>query len=149
ALARELKNEDTVGASTRAASVGAGVASMAALTVMSGPAAPITLIGATAVGLAAWGIDAAYGESDVAGQVRQDLRQLGISQREADLEQKFMPASDTWALPSLFPSAPHSSQLVAAPVSERLAMINRLMDQITPAETETVIQETLMQSSDA
>jgi len=150
ALARELKNEDTIGASTRAASVGAGLASMAALTVMSGPAAPITLIGATAVGLAAWGIDATYGESDRAGQVRQDLRQLGISQREAELEQKFAPPATVFSfLPSLHSPAPPSSQLAAAPVAERLSMLNRLMDQFTPAETETVIHDTLMQSSDA
>lgn len=134
AFVNELNNEDTVGAATRAMSVGSGIATLAAITVMSGPAAPVTLIGATVVGLTAWGIDSMWGESDLTGKLRQQLRKLEIS----EAEQKALERAKAGKLPD-----------AATPQSERVALINALMDQATSGGEESLIHRTLMQTPDA
>lgn len=146
ALAREIKNEDAVGMGVRAVGVGSGLASLAALTVMSGPAAPITLIGSTVVGLTAWGIDYAYGESEATGQVRQGLRQLGIlAQEEATLAAyQSDPASRPfWQIGG---GLPEKERLLQAPVSEKIQVINQLMDGATSAEAEALIHTLIIRS---
>ncbi|MGV3523429.1 MAG: hypothetical protein ACO1RX_04355 [Candidatus Sericytochromatia bacterium] len=130
-LNEELANEDTVGAWSRAAGVGSSVASLAAVTLMSGPAAPVVLIGSTVVGLAAWGVNSIWGESDMTGMVRQQLRQSGVRAQEEALLENTAPG-----------------QLPATPL-ERVALINGLMDGGTQAHHETQIHDLLMASNDA
>ncbi len=132
AFYKEYQNEDRIGMTSRAMGVGAGIASIAAATVMSGPAAPITLIGSTVVGLAAWGIDTVWGESDLTGQIRQDLRKLGISERERETLNRF--------------EAGQPVEQATQP--ERVALINALMDQNTNRREETLIYNALMTASD-
>ncbi len=126
----ELNNEDPVGIGTRAAGVGAGVASLAALTVISGPAAPVVLIGSTAVGLTAWGINSLYGESDLTGELRRQLRQSGISDYEEQLIHNIAPDQQAATLP------------------ERVALSNALLDRGTDASEDARIAQQLMNSSD-
>lgn len=129
ALVNEYQNEDHVGMATRAMGVGSGLATLAAITVMSGPAAPITLIGSTVVGLAAWGIDSVWGESDLTGKIRQDLRKLGISEQEERILEQYE----------------QGKPVAEASNPERVALVNALMDQRTNSREETMIYDTLMQ----
>lgn len=155
----ELHNEDLAGMTSRALGVGSGIASIAAATVLSGPAAPITLIGATAVGLAAWGIDAVWGESDLSGAVRQDLRKLGVSGQEESTARQYthvtqMVNGTGWPgmgeIPFERPASREELQkhLQGANVSERVAVINQLMDQHTDGYEEKQLLDTVMAVSD-
>lgn len=79
---QEYNNGDYVGAGAKAVSAGAGgvgaVAGVMILAGSTGPGAPVVLVGATVVGLIAWGVDAAFGESDE----ETFLRQLGVLKPE-------------------------------------------------------------------
>ncbi len=159
ALYDELHNEDIAGMTSRAMGIGSGVASIAAATVLSGPAAPITLIGATAVGLAAWGVDAVWGESDLSGAVRQDLRKLGVSTQEEAIARQYTHVSqmvDAYGWPGMgeIPFERPASreelqaQLKPADLSERVAVANQLMDQLTDSYEENQLFDTVMDVSD-
>ncbi|PKL78337.1 MAG: hypothetical protein CVV27_03440 [Candidatus Melainabacteria bacterium HGW-Melainabacteria-1] len=130
AFVDELYNEDSVGATSRALGVGSGLATLAAITLMSGPAAPVTLIGATVVGVTAWGIDSVWGESDLTGRIRQQLRQTGISEQE----QALLATATSGKSPGSNP--------------ERAALIAALMDQATDSAEESQIHQILMQTPD-
>jgi hypothetical protein len=80
---QDFQNGDTVGGYAKATGAGAGavgaIAGVAILAGATGPGAPLVLAGATVVGLVAWGIDAAWGESEE----ETFLRQLGVLKPEA------------------------------------------------------------------
>jgi hypothetical protein len=130
----------------RAVGIGSSLASVAAITVMSGPAAPLTLIGSTVVGLTAWGIDYAYGESETTGQVRQDLRQLGILDREEATIANYHPDPASQPFWQLGPGLPEKERLQAAPLSDKVQVINQLMDGSTSAEAESLIHDLISES---
>ncbi|MBF2055056.1 MAG: hypothetical protein IGS03_16530 [Candidatus Sericytochromatia bacterium] len=154
---QEYQNEDNLGMAMRGVGLASGAASLAAITVMSGPAAPITLVGATVVGLTAWGIDAMWGESDLTGQIRQDLRALGISSQE---ENTFR---DLTTRPVTRPQRGGGTQTHRVAVSDetirsraqqadnaqRVALINQYMDQWTDGDEETLIYNVLMDTPTA
>ncbi len=159
ALYDEFHNEDLAGMTSRAMGVGSGIATLAAITVMSGPAAPITLIGSTVVGLAAWGVDAAWGESDLSGKVRQDLRTLGVSDQEQDIAEKFTRMQHQvnhagWPGMGTIPFERSASReelqkkMANATLDERVAVVNHLMDQHTSGYEEKQLFDTVMQQSD-
>jgi hypothetical protein len=159
ALYDEFHNEDIAGITSRAMGVGAGVASIAAATVLSGPAAPITLIGATVVGLAAWGVDAAWGESDLSGQIRQDLRNLGVSSKEETTAAQYNRISQMvnaagWPgmgdIPFERPASREElkTNLANASLEDRVAVINQLIDQYTDGYEEKQLLDTAMEVSD-
>lgn len=98
----EIENEDEVGAWSRRTSVAAGVAGVAAgiagaaattaagsaATVVGAPVAVVAAVvaaGAGVVGLGATLTDAVYGESELTGEFRQQLRYLEISTDEEDV----------------------------------------------------------------
>lgn len=130
-LLEEAGHEDHIGMQTRAVGIGSGVASLAALTLLSGPAAPVVLIGSTVVGLAAWGVNSVYGESDLTGELRHQLRQSGISGQEEQLLQTIGPDQR------------------AATLSERVALSNNLLDRGTDASEDAWIVNQLMSGSEA
>ncbi len=160
ALADEYKNEDIAGMTSRAMGVGSGLATLAAITVASGPAAPVILIGSTVVGLTAWGIDSMWGETDLTGRVRQDLRQLGLSNQEEETLKQYTTQTmqvDSYGWPGptgkyeiTTPISRLESQkrLAMAPLSDRVQVINQLMDQATNAHEESLISDAIHQSSD-
>lgn len=132
AFVDEVHNEDTAGAISHAMGVGSGLTTLAAITLMKGKAAPIALIGSTLTGLAAWGIDSLWGESDATGKIRQDLRAIGISADEKAALEKFK------AHPELDKMS----------VSERVDTINALMDKATSSREEKQIVGILMHTPD-
>lgn len=76
---KDFSSGDYVGGGAKlvsagAAGVGAYVAGSMLIAGSTGPGAPLVLAGATVVGLIAWGVDAAFGESDE----ETFLRQLGV-----------------------------------------------------------------------
>lgn len=159
ALYDEFHNEDVAGMTSRALSIGSGVASIAAATILSGPAAPITLIGATVVGLTAWGVDAVWGESDLTGKVRQDLRNLGVSSQEEEIAAKYTQVSQLvnaagWpgqgSIPFERPASREELQktLASSQLNERVAVANHLMDQHTSGYEEKQLLDTVMDVSD-
>ncbi len=155
ALYRETQNEDVIGQATRVAGLASGAASIAAVTVMSGPAAPITLIGATTVGLAAWAIDATWGESELTGQVRQDLRTLGISTAEEDTTKELTTRPSTSSHPRYknvrYPLSDTAirQQAQQSPLQDRVALINQYMDERwTDRGEETLIFNVLKDTPD-
>lgn len=130
AFVDEVKNEDTAGAISRAMGVGSGLATLAAITLMKGKAVPLTLIGSTVTGLAAWGVESLWGESDATGRIRRDLRALGISAEEKVALKEFE----------------HGASPDTMSISDRIDTINALMDQNTSAAEETEIFELLMRT---
>lgn len=130
-LMEESANEDHIGMQARTVGIGSGVASLAALTLLSGPAAPAVLIGSTVVGLAAWGINSVYGESDLTGELRQQLRKSGITPHEEQLIQTVAPEQR------------------AATQNERVALSNALLDRGTDATEDARIGLQVMGGSDA
>lgn len=160
AMAEEYKNEDAVGMATRAMGVGTGLATLGAITLASGPAAPVILIGSTVVGLAAWGVDSMWGESDLTGRVRQDLRKLDIStQEEKTLEAYTTQPVTIEGFNGPGPASPHTVQvpisrletqqkLASAPLEDRIKLVNGLMDQHTDGLEEDIIYDTLTQTDD-
>lgn len=159
ALYDEFHNEDVAGMTSRAMGIGSGVASIAAATVLSGPAAPITLIGATVVGLAAWGVDAAWGESDLSGKIRQDLRNLGVSKTEENTAARYnqihqkVNAAGWPGMGDISFERPASREelktnLTHASLNDRVAVINQLIDQHTDGYEEKQLLDTVMDVSD-
>ncbi|MEZ0367529.1 MAG: hypothetical protein ACAI44_00425, partial [Candidatus Sericytochromatia bacterium] len=128
ALVEEVRNQDPAGATSRAMGVASGLATLAAITVMKGKAVPITLIASTLTGLAAWGIDSLWGETELTGKIRRELRTLGISYEEAATLDKLK----------------GDQPLTGLSQEDRIALINALMDQATSSSEETRIFETLM-----
>lgn len=159
ALYDEFHNEDIAGMTSRAMGIGSGIASIAAATVLSGPAAPVVLIGSTVVGLAAWGIDAAWGESDLTGKVRQDLRNLGVSNNEEKTAAKYNRVSQQvnsagWPGMGSIPFERLASReelkanLATASLSDRVDVMNQLIDQHTDGYEEKQLLDTAMEVSD-
>lgn len=72
---KDFEAGDTVGGYSKAVGAGAGatgaVAGVFILAGSTGPGAPFVLAGATIIGLAAWGFDSAFGESDEETFLRQ------------------------------------------------------------------------------
>lgn len=159
ALYDEFHNEDIAGMTSRAMGIGSGVASIAAATVLSGPAAPITLIGATVVGLAAWGVDATWGESDLSGKIRQDLRNLGVSSKEESTAARYNQISQKvnaagWpgmgSIPFERPASREElkNNLADASLADRVAVMNQLIDQHTDGYEEKQLLDTVMDVND-
>lgn len=159
ALYDEFHNEDIAGMTSRAMGIGSGVASIAAATMISGPAAPVVLIGATVVGLTAWGIDAAWGESDLTGKIRQDLRHLGVSNNEERTAAQYNRISqqvNSYGWPGMgdIPFERSASReelqsnLVTASLDDRIAVMNQLIDQHTDGYEEKQLLDTAMNVSD-
>jgi hypothetical protein len=129
-LSQEVANEDHVGTGAKLAGVGSSLAGLAAITIMSGPAAPLTLVGATVVGVGAWGINSLWGESDLTGELRQQLRNSGITPQEEQLLQSI------------------GSDQLAPTVPERVALINGLLDRGADDQEDARIARQLLGSND-
>jgi hypothetical protein len=83
---RESKNEDPVGMYLKVASVGVGTASFLAGVAMlagaSGPAAPAVAVAGAIAGLGLAAADTLFAESDTTGEIRQTLREVGLSAKQ-------------------------------------------------------------------
>lgn len=79
-----------VGAAAGLTGAGAGVLILAGV---SGPGAPLVLAGATVVGLAAWGVDVAFAESDM----ESDLRNLGVLKPKRPAEERMQEQLDSYS----------------------------------------------------
>ena len=153
-LVDEVYNEDPIGTASQALGVGSGLAAMAAMTLLSGPAAPLTLIGTSVVGLAAWGMDLVWGESDLTGTIRQDLRTLGIAKNESEILHKYSSESQHSKLApnarsvSAVKALEKLEHLAQTSSEEKVALINQWMDQYTGSTEEDLIFQTLTLNGD-
>ncbi len=102
---QEGANEDEVGRYLKAVSAATGIAATLAGTAVllgcSSPLAPIVLAGAAAAGLAISAADYLYAESEKTGEVRQLLRDTGLSAKQDVIKAKFEEAAgftDDYAL---------------------------------------------------
>lgn len=129
---QEGVNEDEIGRFLKGISAATGAAATlagaAVLLGCSGPLAPIVLAGAAAAGLAISAADAVFSESDKTGEVRQVLRDTGLSAKQDVVKAEFEKVSgfidDYEAMQKQFRKQPD--------VEGKLRYINQILDNKDP-----------------
>lgn len=151
AFDQERENEDLVGTWSRGISAGAGVAGVAAgvaiATGSTGVGAPVAVVAAV-VGVGAAVADSAFGESDMTGQIRQDLRYLGISDEEESAARRL--TTERRTVPGRRPGLTRTvtadlrpdeirARAEDAAVADRVALINQYVDGFTSDSEENIV----------
>jgi len=148
-MSKEIGNEDKAGAWLKGLSGGAGLvaAGAGAVAAWYGAGATATAI-AGPIGLAAVAVAAGaaitysfVAESEETGEFRKDLRALGISAQEEQIESQLnqvWQGNDQQGHPILVPEKGFN-WAKDKPVEERARLINKLMDQATHAPQEKLI----------
>lgn len=143
-LMREQKNEDIIGQASKWLSVASGglgaaagsyMLALGALSLETGPGAPIVLAIGTVGGLAALAVDHFFAESATAGEIRQDLRSLGISDKEDRV------GKETTRLNfSGLNAAEISQKLRGLSLADKARTLNYLMDEVwvTPKQEKMI-----------
>ncbi len=155
AFDQERQNEDLVGTWSRGISAGAGAvgavagvaAGVAIATGSTGVGAPIAAVAAV-VSVGAAVADSAFGESDMTGQIRQDLRYLGISDEEESVARSL--TTERRTVPGRRPGLTRTvtadlrpdeirSRAEDASVADRVALINQYVDGFTSDTEENIV----------
>lgn len=150
----EHANEDSVGTWTNGVSAGASVlgiaGGVAAAAGSTGIGIPVAVV-AGVIGLGAAGIDYFFGESALTGQVRQDLRYLGISGAEEQTYKNMTTekVTKTGFFGGTYTDTEHLShaqireRAKSATPEQKVQLINQYMDQNTSGSEETLIYNIL------
>lgn len=146
----ESENEDDVGMYSSIAASGAGImgvtGGVATALGSTGVGIPLA-IGAVIVGLGATAINALFGESSLTGQVRQDLRYVGVLDAEEELAEQRTTA--TYRIEGFFgesyttryerPLEEIRAESKEASILEKVQLINYYLDQDTNSSEESLV----------
>jgi hypothetical protein len=163
AMYGEIKNEDTVGTICQGVSLSASVIGLFGLAAASGSTGiglPLAVV-AVVAGLGALIVDSIWGESAMTGQIRQDLRYLGITDGEDQVHRNLAQrtvtrtaypvsygygygmgyggSSYTYQAQQNLPLSQVRTNAASANIHQKVALINHYMDQSTSGSEETLI----------